>query len=257
MPTPDETLWRTVENGFRNRWNFPHCVGAIDGKHIRLQAPPNSGSVFFNYKKHYSTVLLALVDHEYKFIAIDTGSYGKECDGGIFSESDLGKRLNNYSLAIPPDEPLYEGGCDVPYVILGDEAFPMKRYLMRPFPRDRVFSLQERIYNYRHCRARRIVENAFGILAQRWRIYFRPLSGDFDSIIKVIKATTVLHNYLCSKGTICRSTPQEISQSYKDCWKPLPRYGTRASEEAKSIREEFVDYFYSEQGSVPWQWKSV
>lgn len=87
MPTPDENLRRTVEKGFRNRWNFPHCVGAIDGKHVAIQAPSNSGSVFFNYKKYYSTVLLGVVDCDYKFISIDSGSYRKESDGGIFRAS--------------------------------------------------------------------------------------------------------------------------------------------------------------------------
>jgi hypothetical protein len=58
----------------------PHCIGAIDEKHVSIQAPPNSGTSFFNLKGKYSTVLLGLVDAEYKFICIDTGSYGKECD---------------------------------------------------------------------------------------------------------------------------------------------------------------------------------
>lgn len=93
MPTPDEAMWRTISDGFNSRWNFPHCIGAIDGKHIEIQAPPNSGSKFYNYKKYYSTILLALVDSNYKFTAVDIGSYGKECDGGIFTESVLGKDL--------------------------------------------------------------------------------------------------------------------------------------------------------------------
>lgn len=255
MPVPNEKNWLHIEQGFNNRWNFPHCIGAIDGKHVAINAPPNSGSTFFNYKKYYSTVLLGLVDYEYKFIAIDAGSFGKECDGGIFSDSTLGKRLNNYTLAIPPDEPLYEGGSKVPYVIVGDEGFPMKRFLLRPFPRQGQLDVEKRIYNYRLCRCRRIVENAFGILAQRWRIYFRPLACKYDSIVKIIKATTVLHNYLCSKGDMTSvGTQEDISHAYETCWKPIPRFGTRSSEEAKHVREEFVDYFYSEHGSVPWQW---
>lgn len=129
---------------------------------------------------------------------------------------------------------------------------------MRPFSRDGQFSLKEHIYNYRHCRARRIVENAFGILAQRWRIYLRPLSGNFDSIVKMIKATTILHNYLCSKGNIISvNISKEISQFYETSWKPLPRFGTRATEEAKNIRAQFVNYFNSEHGSIPWQWDCV
>jgi hypothetical protein len=103
---------------------------------VTIQCPPNSGSSFYNYKGYYSIVLLGLVDAEYKFIAIDSGAYGKEGDGSIFMESALGQRICTYSMAVPQDEPIVEGGCSLPYVIVGDSAFPLKRFLLRPYPRD-------------------------------------------------------------------------------------------------------------------------
>lgn len=254
MPTPDEAMWRHIEQGFRNVLNFPHCIGAIDGKHVLIQAPPNSGSSFYNYKNYYSTVLLGLVDAEYKFIAIDCGAYGKECDGSIFMASAMGKRIYSYSMAVPPDEPLVEGGVNMPYVIVGDEGFPLKRFLLRPFPRDKRLTTEKQLYNYRICRCRRVIENAFGILAQRWRVYFRPLACNIETVKKIIKATTVLHNYLCSKGDMTEvGSPEEILEAYNNCWKPLPRFGTQAAKEATSIRNHFVSYFNSPEGSVPWQ----
>lgn len=112
----------------------------------------------------------------------------------------------------------------------------------------------KRVYNYRVCRCRRVVENAFGILAQRWRVYFRPLTCNIDTVNKIIKATTVLHNYLrCRDDTVPITSAEAISESYKKCWKSVPRLGSQASKEANDIRDKFMAYFNSDEGRVPWQ----
>lgn len=84
MPVPEAADWRRHAEIFYDKWNFPNAIGAIDGKHIRIQCPPNSGSMYYNYKHFFSVVLLAIVDANYKYIAIDVGSYGRESDGGMF-----------------------------------------------------------------------------------------------------------------------------------------------------------------------------
>ena len=72
---------RTEE--FYSLWHFPNCVGATDCKHIETQATYNSCSLFFNYKKTFSAVLLALVVANYKFTVIPVGGYGISSDGGL------------------------------------------------------------------------------------------------------------------------------------------------------------------------------
>lgn len=84
IPTPTSESFKTVINEFFSKWNFPNCCGAIDGKHIRIKCPPNAGSAFFNYKDFHSIVLLAIVDGNYKFVAVDVGSYGREGDAGTY-----------------------------------------------------------------------------------------------------------------------------------------------------------------------------
>ena len=50
--------WKKIKQSFGSKWNLSHCLGAIDGKHIIMQTPAKSGSVFYNYKKSFSIVLL-------------------------------------------------------------------------------------------------------------------------------------------------------------------------------------------------------
>ncbi|XP_060565891.1 uncharacterized protein LOC132724918 [Ruditapes philippinarum] len=77
MPLPTTAAdWKRISDGFLEKWNFPHTLGALDGKHIACKCPTSSGSTYFNYKKYYSIVLLALVDYDYKFIWADIGGRG-------------------------------------------------------------------------------------------------------------------------------------------------------------------------------------
>jgi hypothetical protein len=168
MPTPTQTTWSQIVNDFWDLWNFPNCIGAIDGKHVKLQAPPHRGSKYFNYEHSFSVVLLALVDTLYKFTVVDIGSYGRNSAGGIFAHSKLGKHLETH-LGIPENKQLPRTTCSVPHVIVGDEACPLKSYLMRHYPGSQSKGDNEKsIFNYRLSRATRVVENAFGILSQKF-----------------------------------------------------------------------------------------
>ena len=71
--------------------------------------------------------------------------------------------MERNTLHIPPPQPLPGRVNDVPFVIIGDEAFPMKPFLKKPYPA-KVLTDYERIHNYRLSGARRVSENAFGIL---------------------------------------------------------------------------------------------
>ena len=167
MPNTYEQ-WKTVAKVFEERWNFPHTIGAIDGKHVRIKNPSLAGSHYYNYKKFYSIVLLALVDADYKFMYIDVGAVGAESDGGVFAQTKLARLINTNEINLPPPEPLASDpdGPPIGYFMLGDDAFALKTWMMKPYP-SRGLTVEERIFNYRQSRARRVVENAFGILANR------------------------------------------------------------------------------------------
>lgn len=153
---------------------MPNCCGSIDGKHVIMECPVMTGSLNHNYKGTFSKILMAVVDHRCKFLVVDFGHYGSESDGGVFSKCAFGQRLIQGKLNLPVPATLPNSTITFPHYFVGDEAFPLRSNLMRPFPRRSTFNHNQKIYNYRQCMARRVVENAFGILAARFRVYRRP-----------------------------------------------------------------------------------
>jgi len=101
MLSPTEGIFKENAKDFNIRWNFPNCIGSINGKHIRIHSPPNSGSQYFNYKQYHSIVLQAVVDANIKFVTVDTGACGKQSDGGVFRNSALYHCLATGSSKLP------------------------------------------------------------------------------------------------------------------------------------------------------------
>jgi hypothetical protein len=258
FPSSEEE-WREIGRGFHERWNFPNCLGAIDGKHIAIVPPPESGSYFFNYKKYHSQVLLGIADYDYKLIYFSFGVNGRVSDGGVLNLCDINEKILNKTLSIP--EPTLVDGTLLPYVFIGDEAFELRENLMKPFNAN-VLTNERRICNYRFSRARRIIENVFGILVARFGILQKAINLRLDRITDVVLACCVLHNFLremspnkytpydCldeeNEGVITPGLRIDPSRNLQ-----RNRKGAR-SQSGKNVREKFVQYFNGN-GSVPWQ----
>lgn len=96
-----------------------------------------------------------MVDANCKFIAVDVGSYGKNSDGGIFTNLNFGKALEMGKFNVPKGKNLPGTQCSAPHVIVGDEAFPLKTYLLRPYRSSTINGdIEKQIFNYKLLRAR-------------------------------------------------------------------------------------------------------
>lgn len=143
-----EQEWLTIAKRFEDLWQFPKCIGALDGKHVIVQSPHNSGSYYHNYKGTDSIVLMALVDADLQFIYVDVGTNGRVSDGGVWKKTTLCQALMENKLHIPPPSPLPSRSKPVPFVVVADAAFALKSNVMKPYPGTQL-NTESRVFNYR------------------------------------------------------------------------------------------------------------
>lgn len=245
----------------KNNFSFPHCLGAMDGKHIVMQSPANSGSQYFNYKKTFSVVLLALVDSNYCFMYADVGCQGRISDGGVYRQSTLWQKMCLNTLNFPTPDPLPGGNIEMPYVFVADGAFPLSTHVMKPFPGNHEFGTPQRIFNEELSRARVKVENVFGIMSAVFRVFRKPIALDVEKTSLITMTCVRLHNFLRNSTTSRHSyTPQGSFDTVVDgvivhpgTWRndpegctgfvPLPGVARRPPNNAVQTRLAFAEYF--------------
>ncbi|XP_041366142.1 uncharacterized protein LOC121381094 [Gigantopelta aegis] len=118
-------------------------------------------------KGYHSIVLLGLIDADYKFMWVKVGASGSCSDAQIWNQCDLREHIRDETIHIPPADPLPGDARDTPWFIIADDAFALRRWLMKPFSK-RNMGHYERVFNYRQPRSRRV----FGILANRFQCLF-------------------------------------------------------------------------------------
>ena len=156
--------WECLAKEFETEWNFPNCVGAIDGKHIAIE-------------RSTCWILVHLA--------------GTMIQG--FLQNLSLKTILKTMFAVFQNQKV--GDLVIPYLIVGDGIFPLKTWLMKPMA-GKNLSKEYRVYNYRLSRCRRTTENAFGILSARWKIFRRPIRASPVTVDRIVQATICLHNYL-------------------------------------------------------------
>ena len=185
-------------------------------------------------------------------------------DGGIFAETELKAAFEDGQLGIPEDRPLPNDTEPVPFAIVADDAFPLKHWLLKPYSQ-RILTHDQRIFNYRLCRARHVVENAFGILANRWRVLAKRIDISPSRVELVVLAACALHNMIVNEKPqhLRRMADREDPEKHNvtdGTWRDGPVMtqlealrGNNATKKGKAYREYLTAYFNSDAGSVPWQ----
>ena len=256
--------WQAIAEKFEKKWNFPHCVGAIDGKHVAIKKPSKSGSLFFNYKKFFSIILLAIADADYRFIHVEVGREGSCSDTQVFNHSEMYEAFANNELHLPPPDEMTNDNERTPYFLLGDDAFALKTWLLKPYSR-RSLSKEERIFNYRLSRARRVVENAFGLLVQRFRVLLKTMEVNPESAKSITLACVMLHNLIIMRyPRVHRGLGDRVGRGgriVQGAWRQGLylfgnadlRGGNFGTSHAKKLRDTMKTYFSSPAGAVSWQ----
>lgn len=258
LPTSPEE-WKEIEKGFAPK--FPRAIGCIDGKHIVIECPIDSGSEYINYKKTFSIVLLALVDSNYNFIFADIGCQGRISDGGVFRNSLLWNKICLNELNLPTPHPLPNSYKDIPYVFLGDGAFALTEHIMKPYPGNHDWGSPKRKFNQRLSGARVVVENTFGILVTRFRIFKKPIQLNPEKVKLLTLTCILLHNFLRKSSSLNIYSLHGTVDAYDEnntlitpgLWRneierncairDIPHLPRRAALNAREIRDEFTNYF--------------
>ena len=199
-------------------------------------------SDYYNRKGFYSIIMQVLVDHRGMFMDVYIGWPGKVHDARVLVNSPLYSKANSGSLFQSSSRNLE--GVDVPLVILGDPAYPLLPWLVKPYVENDRTPADQKLFNYRESRARMTVEKAFGRLKGRWRCLLKRMDFSPENVATVVATCTVLHNMCemygdgCCDDWVDRNSSNVIQPSCQSSFPP--------STPAVQIRNAIKDYLSKE-----------
>lgn len=187
----------TISKEYEKKWDFPNCLGSIDGRHILLQvARMNTVST----TRPNTIALLAIVDANYNFSYVNVNYKGYLPCTNVFQKCGLYEELKIGTFKIPQPRSLKKSSKKkMPYMFITNEACNLSKYTIKPFESLPAEPKLKRIFNYRLSRAGRTADNALGLLASVFKILRQPIELNSDRVKKIILATVSLHNYLMNR----------------------------------------------------------
>ena len=253
-----------VTSAFQSKQWFPNCIGAIDGSHINIQAPPNSivAADHRNRNKSFSILLQGVVDSKCHFTSVNIGQPGSLHDSAHFKSSELYRKVEGGIMGGFHDDPLtWPAGLPFPPYIVADRGYPLLSWCITPFktgPMGAPLTREEAWFNRKHSSTRMSVERGFGTLKSRFKEIGSKTSLKLEFLPTVVHSCCILHNILLSSKdrTLeqilmdCQLPSMEVNDSNRteedEVFLPPRPMGLvseeRALLEGKMAREDILDY---------------
>ncbi|KAJ8679231.1 hypothetical protein QAD02_015018 [Eretmocerus hayati] len=274
MPQGNE--WLEIAEDYYKLYGYPHCCGALDGRHFEVKRPPNSGSLYFDRKQFNSIVLMAMCDAHRRFTYASVGNRGRHNDAGIFAHCSLARGLINGEIELPPARALPGSNVVFPFTIIADGGFAQTRHVMTPYKDSKRKSIEEMIFDIRLTEARKIVECAFGTLCVKFQIFASKMNFSPKTCQGIILCCMTLHNFLITSrlnagnqadegnnmSQDASSSSQEILEEQENRRRYSPdvelqeRDLEQEEPDGESLRDILKIYFVTD-GDVAWQWKKL
>ncbi|XP_034242102.1 protein ANTAGONIST OF LIKE HETEROCHROMATIN PROTEIN 1 [Thrips palmi] len=237
---PDAEEAAHISRRFEEMSNIPQLIGAIDGSHIPITPPREGNSDFINRKTYHSLVLQGIVDDQYLFRDISCKMPGACHDADVLRDSTFYKNHDK----LMPKGTRNVNGMDIPYMIMGDPAYPLMPWLLKNYTYDKNTTPVMDSFNVYMNKARVVVENAFGRLKARWRILGRRSDINYKFVPRVEAACCILHN-ICelSKETFHNRWLAALREDEREFPQPdtIP-HDTENQYDAVDIRDHLMLY---------------
>lgn len=192
---------------------------------------------------------MAVCDANYRLIYFNCGAKGRVFDGTLFDSTSFCKAIKDDTLNVPKATPLPGRSVPIEWTLIGDAAFTAGKRMLKPVGRTEL-TREQRIFNYRVSRARRTIENTFGIMTVKWRLLGRTIEVNPNLTAKIISVICCLHNLLIDRdGTKYTATDNDCECPLAELKTALPRPNSKTQ-----TQNEYMEWFLKE-GAVPWQWE--
>lgn len=182
---PSSSEVQAISSKFEAKHRIPDIIGAIDCTHIRIKAPKEDKTAFFNRKHFYSINLQLVTDARKRFISVSCGEPGSLHDSRVLRRSELYKRAEENMTGTFPNHTF----------LIGDSAYPSLEWLVPPFKDNGALTDVQNRFNFKHSSTRIVVEHAIGLLKSRFRrlLHFTE-QVNLNQVKNIVTCACILHN---------------------------------------------------------------